>query len=214
MQKEISNIFIPKELTDIVDYLKKEKVQLSKQFDDGRINSSINEDEIIKSLQKKIDIIVPKSRAWYDFAVETKTDFYPVNIKITDTTHADNLNCKLGIYYALTGMLPDFPNEINWLSYFEKLKENLGTNKEKDYYFLIVNKSDDKDLFINGLKGLYKLQPNGNNLPFQCRWDENREFINRNFKKAEKFILSVFGESIKLRAEIYFNFKKLFPNYV
>jgi hypothetical protein len=209
----INNNF-PKELTNIVAFLKKEKVNLSAKFSDGRINASINEDEIIKSLKKKIDIIVPKARAWYDFAVETKSNFFPVNIKVTDTTHADNLNCKLGIYYALTGLLPDFPNETNWLSYFEKLKENLGKNEDKDYYFLIVNKTDKQDVFINTLKSLCKLQPNGNNLPFQCKWDENREIVSRDFKKSEKFILSTFGDSIKLRAEIYFNFKKLFPNYV
>ena len=205
---------IPNILQEIVGYLQKEKVTFSKRFADGRINSSINEDEIIKILKKKFDIIVPKSRAWYDFAIETKTEFYPINIKVTDTTHADNLNCKLGIYYALTGLIPDFPNETNWLSYFEKMKENLATKKDKDYYFLICNKKDEKDVFINTLKGLQKLQPNGNNLPFQCRWDENRDFKNRTLKQAEKFILTTFGESIKLRAEIYFNFKRLFPDYV
>jgi len=110
--------------------------------------------------------------------------------------------------------LPDFPNEINWLSYFERLKENMGTNKCNDYYFLVINKTNVKDVFANGLKALPKLQPNGNNLPFQCKWDENIEFKNRTFKQAESFLLTTFGESIKLRAEIYFNFKKLFPNYV
>lgn len=111
-------------------------------------------------------------------------------------------------------MLPDFSNETNWLSFFEKLKENLGTRKDKDYYFLICNKQDVSDIFANTLKGLQKLQPNGNNLPFQCQWNENRDFKNRSFKQAEKFILTTFGESIKLRAEIYFNFKRLFPDYV
>lgn len=83
--------------------MKKEEIHLSNRFSDGRINSSINEDEVIKILSKRFYIMVPKSRAWYDFALETNNNFYPVNIKITDTTHADNLNCKLGIYYALTG---------------------------------------------------------------------------------------------------------------
>jgi hypothetical protein len=194
--------------------MKNEKITLSARFSDGRINSSINEDDIIKCLKQQFDIILPKSRAWYDFAMEVGADFYPVNIKITDTTHADNMNCKLGIYYALTGLLPDFPNEINWLTYFEKLKENMGTNQNKDYYFLVVNKSHANDVFANGLKSLHKLQSNGNNLPFQCRWDENRECQQRTFAQAEDFLLSAFGESIKLRAEIYFNFKRLFPNYV
>ena len=205
---------IPKILTHIAEHLQKRNIQLSQQYVDGRINASINEDELIKKIQKKFDIHLLKHRAWYDFAREDKKEFYPVNIKVTDTTHADNLNCKLGIYYALTGMLPDFPNEIRWLHYFEKLKENIGMDKNKDYYFLIFNKQNPANIFVNTLKGLQKLQTNGNNLPFQCKWDDNKEYKNRSFPKAAEFILSTFGESIKLRSEIYFNFKKYFPEYV
>jgi len=212
--KTTYNMPIPKILTDIAGHLQKRNVQLTKQFADGRINASINEDELIKEIQKKFDIHIIKHRAWYDFAIEDQKEFYPVNIKITDTTLADNLNCKLGIYYALTGMLPDFPNEIRWLDYFEKLKEHIGTDKNKDYYFLVFNKQNPSDIFLNTLKGLQILQPNGNNLPFQCKWDDNRKYKNRSFSQASKFILSTFGESIKLRSEIYFNFKKYFPEYV
>ncbi|MDR1698689.1 MAG: hypothetical protein LBR75_02540 [Prevotellaceae bacterium] len=211
---EQPNSFIPTDLLDIISYLKQENVYLSATFSDGRINASINEDEIIKTLQKQFAIKVPRARHWYDFAVETNSGFYPVNIKVTDTTHADNLNCKLGIYYALTGMLPDFPNEINWLKFFEKLKKNLAKQTDKDYFFLIVNKQDTSDVFVNGLKMLQKLQSNGNNLPFQCKWDINRDCEHRNFKQAEEFVLTTFGESIKLRSDIYFNFKRLFPDYV
>jgi len=208
------NSRFPSMLTDIISYLKEQNLQLSVQSSDGRVNSSANEDEIIKCINKIFDIKVPRKREWYDFCIETETDFYPINIKVTDTTHADNLSCKLGIYYTLTGLLPDFQNEIPWLAYFEKLKENLGKFKNKDFYFLVFNKQDSKDIFINTLKGLKKLHANGNNLPFQCRWDNNRNLENRSFEQAEEFILSVFGESIKLRSEIYFNFKKCFPQYV
>lgn len=206
---------VPKIINDISLHLTEKNIIFSKQFEDGRVNASINEDEVIKAIQQKFTIEVPRSRAWFDFAVEENNEFYPVNIKVTDTTHAaDNLNCKLGIYYALTGLMPDFPNEIRWLSYFEKLKENLGTEHSKDYYFLIFNKQNPTDIFANTLKGLQDLQPNGNNLPFQCRWDTNREYKERTFDEAKEFILSIFGTSIKLRSEIYFNFKKYFSEYV
>ena len=162
----------------------------------------------------KFDINEPNSREWFDFSFEEKGVFYPVNIKVTTTVTADNLNCKLGIYYCLTGLLPDFSNGINWLSYFEKLYNNLGKHKNKDYYFLIVNKDNPKDIFVNSLKHIPQLQANGNNLPFQCRWNDNRESKKRTFDESKQFILSKFGESIKLRAEIYFNFKKYFQEYV
>jgi len=223
-EEEENNIFndpktgyktaIPPILTDICDYLIKLNVKLSKQFADGRINASMNEAELLKEIKEQFGIQEPRSRAWFDFSIENESGFFPVNIKITDTTHADNLNCKLGIYYALTGLLPHFPNETRWLTYFEHLKENLGKEKNKDYYFLIFNKQNPTDIFVNSLKGLQDLQPNGNNLPFQCKWDNNRKYQNRSFNKAAEFILSTFGHSIKLRSEIYFNFKKYFPEYV
>ncbi len=64
------------------------------------------------------------------------------------------------------------------------------------------------------MKGIKSLVPIGNNLPFQCRWDDNRELKNQSFNKSVDFILTQFGKSIKLRSEIYFNFKKYFPEYV
>jgi len=204
---------IPKILSEIAKYLAENNLKLSARFEDGRINATINEDEVIKLIKKKFDIETPKSRQWFDFSIEHNGEFYPVNIKITDTTHADNLNCKLGIYYSLTGKFPDFPNETSWLDYFQKLKDNLKETK-KDYYFLVINKSDNKDIFVNSLKSLSILQPNGNNLPFQCRWEVNKKPKNRNYKESKDLILKTFGKSIKLRAEIYFIFKKLFKEYV
>ncbi len=204
---------IPKTLSEIVKYLAEINLKLSARFEDGRINATMNEDEVIKLIKKKFDIDTPKSRHWFDFSIEHNGEFYPVNIKITDTTHADNLNCKLGIYYSLTGKFPDFPNETSWLDYFQKLKDNLKETKN-DYYFLVINKSDNKDIFVNSLKSLSILQPNGNNLPFQCRWEVNKKPKNRNYKESKDLILKTFGKSIKLRAEIYFIFKKLFKEYV
>lgn len=206
--------YFPKQLIDIVNFLTKNNPNLSKPFQDGRINASFNELEVINLIQTKFKIDVPKIRSWYDFSIEENNKFYPVNIKITDTKHPDNLNCKLGIYFALTGLIPDFPNEINWLNFFEKLSDNLGKNQNNDYYFLVINKEETSDVFINSLKGLKSLQPNGNNLPFQCKWKENKKFVSRSFENSKNFLLKNFGSSIKLRAEIYFNFKKYFPEYV
>lgn len=205
---------IPQCIADICKYLSASDWSLSRPTSDGRINAAINESEILKQISETFQIDVPRSRAWYDFAIEENGRFYPVNIKVTDTTHADNLNCKLGIYYALTGLKPSFQNEIGWLSYFEKLRENFGYDKTRDYYFLIVNKKNLSDIFCNTLKGLQQLQPNGNNLPFQSCWDRNREVQHRTFEQAAQLIMGKLGASIKLRSEIYFNFKKHFPEYV
>lgn len=196
---------MPEILNDIVQYLQNLDIKLSSKTDDGRINASINEGELIKEIKVKYSINLPRKRSWYDFSITENNEFFPVNIKVTKTSQTDNLNCKLGIYYTLSGLMPDFANEISAPQFFEKLKKNLATHTDKDYYFLVFNKTNPKDIFYNSLKGLQELQANGNNLPFQCRWDKNKKIKLRNFEEARDFLLQTYGASIKLRADMYFN---------
>ncbi|WQZ64034.1 restriction endonuclease [Helicobacter pylori] len=192
---------IPTQLNKIAEFLKTNPYSLSQPLQDGRLNSSVNEEEILNTIKDYFPIQLPKAREWWDFSFEENDIFYPVNIKTTTTKTADNLNGKLGIYYALCGLLPEFNNEIAWEKYFQKLHKDLGTNTDRDYYFLIINKNDPKDIFINSLKGIQTLQPN--NLPFQCKWDNNREIVQRDFNGSKNFILSALAKSVKLRANIY-----------
>lgn len=205
---------LPQTLLDIRDFCLDNKIIFSSPLRDGRLNSSFNEDEVIKIIKTKFNINEPNSRQWFDFSFEESGVFYPVNVKVTTTDTADNLNCKLGIYYCLTGIMPDFSNGIDWLRYFEKLNSNIGKFTDKDYYFLFFNKENNEDIFINTLRGIKTLQPNGNNLPFQCKWNRNKEMEERTFDESRDFILSKFGESIKLRSDIYFNFKRFFGEYI
>ncbi|WP_334090175.1 restriction endonuclease [Helicobacter typhlonius] len=200
---------IPHLLIQIVDFLKRSPVALSKQSRDGRINSAFNEDEIFKCLETNFAINRPNMRDWVDFSFEENNIFYPVNIKVSTTKTTDNLNCKLGIYYALTGKIPPFGNGVSWDCYFKSLKENIQQNS-KDYYFLIINKDNSSDVFATSLKNLESILPNGNNLPFQAKWNNNRKLINRDFESAKAFLLGTFEESLKLRADAYLHFKKYF----
>ncbi len=193
----------------LLDFLKKSPVALSKQSRDGRINSAFNEDEIFKCLETNFAINRPNMRDWVDFSFEENNIFYPVNIKVSTTKTTDNLNCKLGIYYALTGKIPPFGNGVSWDCYFKSLKENIQQNS-KDYYFLIINKDNSSDVFATSLKNLESILPNGNNLPFQAKWNNNRKLINRDFESAKAFLLGTFEESLKLRADAYLHFKKYF----
>ncbi|GAA7081009.1 restriction endonuclease [Helicobacter pylori] len=201
---------IPTQLNEIAEFLKTNPYNLSQPLQDGRLNSSVNEEEILNTIKDYFPIQLPRAREWWDFSFEENKIFYPVNIKTTTKT-ADNLNGKLGIYYALCGLLPEFNNEIAWEKYFHKLHKDLGTNTNRDYYFLIINKNDPKDVFINSLKGIQTLQPN--NLPFQCKWDNNREIVQRSFIESKNFILSALAKSVKLRANIYLTFKEFFGEF-
>ncbi|GAA9178351.1 hypothetical protein Taiwan44_14020 [Helicobacter pylori] len=197
---------IPTQLNEIVEFLKTNPYNLSQPLQDGRLNPSVNEEEILNAINIFFPIQLPKAREWWDFSFEENDIFYPVNIKTTTTKTADNLNCKLGIYDALCGLLPTLNNEIAWEKYFQKLHKHLGKNTDRDYYFLIINKNDPKDIFINSLKGVQTLQPN--NLPFQCKWDNNREIIQRDFDGSKNSILSVSAKSVKLRSSI--DLKRIF----
>ncbi|WRD43944.1 restriction endonuclease [Helicobacter pylori] len=199
---------IPTQLNEIAKFLKTNPYNLSQPLQDGRLNPSVNEEEILNTI-KHFPIQLPKAREWWDFSFEENDIFYPVNITTTKT--ADNLNCKLGIYYALCGLVPEFNNEIAWEKYFQKLHKDLGKNTNRDYYFLIINKNDPKDIFINSLKGIQTLQPN--NLPFQCKWDNNREIIQRDFDGSKNSILSALAKSVTLRANIYLAFKDFFGEF-
>ena len=206
---------IPRILSEIAEFLSTSEVALDNSADDGRIDSAMSEKNIIQKISEKFSVETPskEKRHWWDFAVVDAGVFYPVNIKISEFVNAnDNLNCKLGIYYALTGRVPDFANEINWGKFFRLLHENMQENN-KDYYFLVVNKLNTSDVLVQGLKTIQILQPNGNNLPFQCCWLKNRQLTTRSFDEARDFLLSNLAESVKLRAKIYLDFRRHFPQY-
>lgn len=200
---------LPQMLLEMVDFLRTQNFTLSIQSRDGRINSAFNEDEIFTLLEQNFSINRPNMRDWVDFSFSENEIFIPVNIKVSTTKTADNLNCKLGIYYALTGQIPAFNNGVSWENYFKTLSENLQENTA-DYYFLIINKDNPNDVFATSLKGLESINPNGNNLPFQAKWDSNRNHIHRDFTQAKEFILTTFEESLKLRADAYLSFRKYF----
>ena len=206
---------LPKELIEIKDFLTKYNFTLSNTERDWRINSSINEWEIINIIEKYFDIIKPRDRERFDFAIQPAdpTKFYPVNIKVSDTTHNDNLNCKLWIYYALTWNLPSFPNETSREKFLTKLKQEIKEN-DSDYYFLVINKQNLSDIILTSLKWLEALVPNWNNLPFQCTRNNNRRYIVRDFQEIKSFILSTFWDSIQKRASVFLLFDKLFHEYV
>ena len=81
---------LPLIMYKIKKYLKLQAFQFSNQNEDGRINSCIDEDEIIKLLIEKfgLKIIKPKIRMWYDIlAFDYIYGWIPINIKTTTTIY-------------------------------------------------------------------------------------------------------------------------------
>ncbi len=211
-------------LNIIVAFLSEHGIEYTAIMDDGRVNSAINEEQVKAVVEQCFNqnhilrdggykYVSADIRDWYDFGVgkEGDSDFFiPVNIKVS-VLNTDNLNCKLGIYYALTGVLPNgMSNEIQWEPFCRALHRDINTRTDGDYYFLVANKNDNKDFFWTSLKQLKVIISNGNNLPFQANWSVNRERVQRSHSDACQFILSAFKESVYKRCRI----KDMFDEYL
>ena len=188
---------LPNSLFTIQKILQKRNIKLCKTSDDGRVNSCMDEDEIIQILTEEIPhrIYKPDVRMWYDILIyDYQYGLLPVNIKTTTTLTNDNTGNLAMCVYAYTDEDLDLKNKYQngRMSeiLIEKLKQNdYNYNDKKDYYFVVVNKENNKDIIINSVKGLTELTPNINNLPFQVCWNKNRYFNYKNINKNVKLLI-------------------------
>lgn len=76
------------------------------------------------------------------------------------------------------------------------MKEDETTDEERDYFYLIVNKNNTSDIFPVSLKGISDCKAAHNNPPFQVKWDNCREPVERDWNGARSYLLGLFAESI------------------
>lgn len=186
------------QFNELTNYLKNNLGNLKYDNRDGRVNSIINEEFVLNKLFEKYKIEKPKIRNWYDF----KIGEYFFNIKISSFSSADNISSKKSMAYTLTGIEGDEFSD-KWNLFHEKLFDNININNSKDYYFLCINSADTNDIFWTSLKRINTLIPNGNNLPFQCNWNNNKVFSNRSNQEAIDYIISVYLQSWEKKISPY-----------
>jgi hypothetical protein len=190
---------LPLIMYKIQNYLKLQAFQFSSQNEDGRINSCLDEVEVIKLLNEKFGarIKIPVKRHWYDIlAYDYMYGWIPINIKTTTTLTSDNTGNLAMCVYAYTNEILDIHSKKSYdngemsILFFNKLKnKKFNTNNKKDYYFIVLNKTDASTIIVNSVKGLTILTPNLNNLPFQVCWDKNRIFKYENINKKIKLVI-------------------------
>ncbi|PAS98209.1 MAG: hypothetical protein CGU28_02435 [Candidatus Dactylopiibacterium carminicum] len=197
-------------------------LKLAAASGDGRVDSQASEQEISKSLLNYaqandwfsqthgLSIEIAPARHWYDFCVRGPDFFLPVNVKVSVCKSSDNLSSKEGVFFALTGVDPKAVTINTWERFCERLAEYRGRDPRADYYFLVVHKERQNEVFWTSLKSIGQLDPNGNNPPFHCHWGKNRERVSRSTQEAEGYILGVLGETFRLRAEAWRSFRKAF----
>jgi hypothetical protein len=190
---------MPMIMYKIQKYLQIQEFPFSTQNEDGRINSCIDEDGIIKLLIDKfgVKIKIPKIRMWYDIlAFDYIYGWLPINIKTTTGLTSDNTGNLAMCVYAYTDAIMDIHRDTSYDNgkmsdvLYNKLKDKeYNTSNKRDYYFIVLNKTDASDVIVNSVKGLSKLTPNSNNLPFQVCWNKNRVFAYGNINKKIKLFI-------------------------
>ena len=190
---------LPLIMYKIQNYLKLQAFQFSSQNEDGRINSCLDEVKVVKILSEKFGarIKTPIKRHWYDIlAYDYMYGWIPINIKTTTTFTSDNTGNLAMCVYAYTNEVLDIHSNK---SYDNGKMSNILVNKlknkeynfvsKKDYYFIVLNKTDSTTIIVNSVKGLTLLTPNINNLPFQVCWNNNKTYKYENIdKKIKQFI--------------------------
>jgi len=191
---------LPLIMYKIQKYLQSKTIRFSVQNCDGRINSCIDEDTVIQLLVEMFGdkIKKPKIRMWYDIlAHDYMYGWIPINIKTTTTKTCDNTGNLAMCVYAYTDEPLDILRERTYengkmsLILYEKIKnKNYNTCNKRDYYFIVLNKTDTTDVIVNSVKGLVLLTPNINNIPFQVCWDKNRLFKYGNIDDKIKLFIT------------------------
>jgi len=198
----------PQQLTDVVSYLSG-IVTISESHEDGRVNSIADEDTVIDLLVEKYgpeNVEKPPARCWWD----VKLFGYYLNIKSSDFNKgaADNFSSKAAILYALTDLPEDQVNASSWAKFQDALKNHSGAENNRDYYIIVVDKGTQK-VYLQSLKSLQKITPNGNNLPFQIKWKDNTQPVERDYGQAYKFLVECYKESVRRKINAHNGFEQL-----
>jgi len=199
----------PSDLLNVVSFLNQIGVNISNNYEDGRVNSIVDENTIIDVLEKKYgkeNVIRPKARDWWD----VKVFHYPLQLKSSDFSKkaSDNFSSKAAILYALT-YLPENKVKVNrWADFEDALLNFSDVDNNRDYYIIILDKNT-KKVYLNSLKSLNKLTPNGNNLPFQIKWIDNLIPVNRTHRQAYNFIVECYKKSVIAKINAHPLYEKL-----
>lgn len=199
---------LPQQLVEAVEYLSG-IVTISENHEDGRVNSITDEDTVIDLLIAKYgeeNVKKPAARCWWD----VKLFGYFLNIKSSDFNKgaSDNFSSKAAILYALTNLSEEKVNTTSWKKFQDALKNHSGKENDRDYYIIVVDKSTRK-VYLQSLKSLQKLTPNGNNLPFQIKWADNTQLVQRDYGQAYEFLVGCYKESVRRKINAHDGFDQL-----
>ena len=196
----------PKILTDIENYLKNYRIEISEDIegegrggslkDEGTGKAALRED---KKLRPHILDVPPRGfgdMVVLDYDMKTK---YVVNIK-TSIGSTDNCFSKIGFVYSLTNLEPeDLPKSMNFLKMNELIENNKADIPTKDYYFLCVDKNDSSNVMVRGAKQInsWTVNINPSNI-LQINWKKEKSLppIKRSYNEAYDVLMGGVKKSV------------------
>ena len=197
-------------LKEAAEYLRQQPMILPSGGGDSRGDSSAGESTVIHMLQnaQKWNIVgsnvgTSTNRAPYDMEFEGLL----VDVKISSLTGADNTNAKSAIFYLLTG---ETKHPTHTKPFWETLRDRETPDEQRDFYYLIVNKSNTSDVFAVSLKHIAEVIPNPSNQPFQANWENCRQPTKRTWQEAKQYLLGMWAKSLHREAELL---NKGMPSY-
>lgn len=170
-------------------------IKQSKTTNDGRTDSILSERNVIELLQECIsedELYIPPSRHWFDLCIIDKDLYYPVDIKITSMKSSDNASGLPSIIYALTNIEMKYDSYYDANSVIEYFNKKYICENVRDYYYLVINKTDSKDVLTSSIKNLKYITPNLSNLPFQINWEKNRELSHMTSEQTYSTIKAIY----------------------
>lgn len=197
----------PSILVEVVEFLNSISIAISENHEDGRVNSIDDEGTIIQLLVEKYgdSIEVPKPRDWWD----VKVFGYPLNLKSSKYgSAADNFSSKAAILYALTNLPENKCKVKTWKKFQHALVEYSVEDNNRDYYMFSLNKGTN-EVHLSSLKTLQKITSNGSNLPFQIKWSDNTQPVQRTHRQAYEFLVESYKESVRRKINAHDGFEEL-----
>ena len=210
--------YFPQEIIEAVECLRRKRISLVSRGVDGRMDSAESEERVTRALldcaqshEWTVDSLndnVGNNRSWIDCRIGG----FPVDVKVSDVEKGsnDNTNGKAAVAFFLTGK-EDSPVQSGKL--FPWIKENEIECEQRDFYYLVVNKRDTSDVFPVSLKHIASLNPNPRNEPFQAKWKDCREPVDRTWREARSFLLSKWADTVKSAQKTWGAMPKHYPEF-
>jgi hypothetical protein len=200
---------IPQTLNNLVVWLNDQTSMDASNKNDGRIGSIDDEASIKKLIENSPYSSLFQDavkRHWYDM----KFDGYPIQIKSSTGKAADNFSSKKAILWALTDLDEQYLDKSGdeWQKFIHLLANHKNHNNSRDYWILVFLKTE-KRFFLNSLKCLNHLTPNGSNLPFQINWSKNDTPIVRTSEESYDMIVGAYKKSVQQREKQHSGYQLL-----